>query len=64
MIQPNRVILIGELDRQTATELVMREGAGSFEELREETASLLRDEVSAMNVGNFIVRPRRRLVEK
>jgi len=42
----------------------MREGAGSFEELREETASLLRDEVSAMNVGNFIVRPRRRLVEK
>jgi type I restriction enzyme R subunit len=34
-------------------------------ELRRETAeSLLHDEVAAMNVDNFVVRPQRRLVEK
>jgi type I restriction enzyme R subunit len=32
-------------------------------ELREDTAELLRAEVAAMNVDNFVVRPKRRLVE-
>jgi len=60
----SRLELIGELDKQLGSELVMREGEGSTEELRQETTTLLRDEVAAMNLGNFIVRPRRRLVEK
>ena len=33
-------------------------------ELRKATAELLRSEVAAMNVNNFVVRPKRRLVEK
>src|SRR5439155_6207912 len=40
-------------------------GAATTEEyLRHELAELLRDQVAAMNLNNFIVRPRRRLVEK
>jgi len=37
---------------------------GTDPELRQETASSLHAEVAAMNVGNFIVRPKRLLVEK
>jgi type I restriction enzyme R subunit len=37
---------------------------GTESELRSFTASLLRDEVAAMNVNNFVVRPKRKLVEK
>ena len=37
---------------------------GNESELRDATAAILRDEVLAMNVNNFIVRPKRRLVEK
>ena len=33
-------------------------------ELRKATAELLRGEVAAMNVNNFVVRPKRRLVKK
>lgn len=33
-------------------------------ELREDTAELLRAEVAAMNVDNFVIRPKRRLVER
>lgn len=38
--------------------------AADAKAVREATAGLLRDEVAAMNVDNFIVRPRRQVVEK
>jgi type I restriction enzyme R subunit len=50
----SRVDLITELDRT--------EQGGA--PLRTETAELLRGEVAAMNVDNFIVRPQRQLVER
>jgi type I restriction enzyme, R subunit len=50
----SRVELLTELDRA---------GQGGTE-LRTDTAELLRGEVAAMNVDNFIVRPQRRLVER
>ena len=50
----SRVELITELDRT---------GQGGTP-LRTETAELLRGEVAAMNVDNFIVRPQRQLVER
>jgi len=37
---------------------------GTQSELRSSTAGILRDEVAAMNVENFVVRPKRKLVEK
>jgi type I restriction enzyme R subunit len=52
----SRVELIAELDKQHDPE--------GKDELREEVASRLRQEVEQMNVSNFIVRPKRRLVEK
>ena len=60
----SRLELIAVLDRQVGAEAVVREGPGSLDELRKETATLLRDEVAAMNLDNFIVRPQRRLVER
>lgn len=36
---------------------------GSEAELRKDTAEALRTEVAAMNLDNFVVRPKRRLVE-
>src|SRR5262249_54459447 len=42
----------------------MKEGTEKEAELRRETAHLLRHEVASMNVDNFVVRPKRRLVEK
>src|SRR5262249_45288126 len=68
-----RLELIGEIDRTPAqaTDGAVKEGAahayGSPEtdaEVRRETADLLQHEVAAMNLDNFVVRPRRRLVEK
>jgi type I restriction enzyme R subunit len=70
-----RLQLIGELDAKRTGETRPRpiahaEPAASFggpatdEELRDETAELLRAQVAAMNVNNFVVRPKRRLVEK
>ena len=50
----SRLELIAELDKIP----------GGEKELRRETAGLLRQEVAAMDVNNFIVRPRRRLVER
>ena len=38
--------------------------AGGEKDLRHETTELLRTEVSAMNLDNFVVRPKRKLVEK
>jgi type I restriction enzyme R subunit len=69
-----RLELIGELDRPPADEaptvagrIVERHAtydATSSTALREEAASLLHAEVAAMNLDNFVVRPKRRLVEK
>ena len=60
----SRLELIAALDKQAGAEAVVREGPGSLDELRKEMATLLRDEVAAMNLDNFIVRPQRRLVER
>ena len=38
--------------------------ASNEDEVRLETISLLRDQIAAMNVNNFVVRPRRRAVER
>ena len=54
-----RVELIAELDRCDPTG-----GDGKRSELRSEVAERLRQEVEQMNVNNFIVRPKRKLVEK
>jgi type I restriction enzyme, R subunit len=59
-----RLELISELDGKTSKLGVVREGTTREAELRQETAGLLRELVAGMNVDNFIVRPRRRLVEK
>lgn len=56
-----RLELIAELDKEPATPVIEEE---PDRELREATAELLRSEVAAMNVENFIVRPRRELVER
>jgi type I restriction enzyme, R subunit len=52
----SRVELIAELDKQKD-----REGKNK---LRSELVERLRQEVEQMNVSNFIVRPKRKLVEK
>jgi type I restriction enzyme R subunit len=57
-----RLELIGELDRKLSG--VMDEGPEKEKALRSELATLLQQEVAAMNVENFIVRTKRRLVEK
>ncbi len=55
----NRVELIAELDKQG------HKGTdGEQPQLRSEVAERLRQEVEQMNVNNFIVRPKRKLVEK
>jgi len=55
----NRVELIAELDKH------LHQGTdGKQPELRSEVAERLRQEVEHMNVNNFIVRPKRRFVEK
>ena len=57
-----RLELIGELDRKFFG--IVNEGSEKEIDLRKETACILHDEVAAMNVDNFVVRPKRRLVEK
>jgi type I restriction enzyme R subunit len=52
----SRVELIAELEKL--------DGARGKSDLRGEVAERLRQEVEQMNVNNFIVRPKRRLVEK
>ena len=68
-----RLELIGVLDQALAIEqreAVRDQGAAqpglpaSADELRAQIAALLQREVAAMNLDNFIVRPRRRSVEK
>ena len=68
----SRVELITELDRkqQHSTEDVFAESRPTYGEaktdqaVRMATAELLQQQVAAMNLNNFIVRPRRRAVEK
>ncbi len=57
-----RLELISELDRKLSG--VAKEGPDNEAALRREVASLLQGEVAAMNVENFVVRAKRRLVEK
>ena len=57
-----RLELISELDRKLSG--MMEEGPDKEAELRRELATLLQGEVAAMNVENFVVRAKRRLVEK
>src|SRR5439155_5319027 len=61
-----RLEMIAELDKRTVEKIpVVREDEpASEEQLRSETANILRDEVAAMNVDNFVVRPKRKLVER
>ncbi|HEX8823170.1 MAG TPA: DEAD/DEAH box helicase family protein [Archangium sp.] len=68
-----RLELIGELDKKPGqagetprveeTQPTLGEATNDAE-VRGELAVLLRGEVAAMNIDNFIVRPKRRLVEK
>jgi type I restriction enzyme R subunit len=61
----NRVELISELDKQHGNPAETNGNQSEQQsELRDEVAERLRLEVVAMNVNNFIVRPKRRLVEK
>jgi type I restriction enzyme R subunit len=68
-----RLELVGELDRRRAEEHPPKAAEGrlpppghpdSDDEVRAQTAALLQREVAAMNLDNFVVRPRRRIVEK
>jgi len=59
-----RLELIQALDKNLAPSAVIREGETPLEALRRETASLLQEEVAAMNLDNFVVRAKRRFVEK
>ena len=56
-----RLELVGELDRATETRISQ---TSPEIELRHDVVILLRGEVAAMNLDNFVVRPQRRLVEK
>lgn len=57
-----RLELISELDKKASQEA--RETEFPEDTLRRVTSELLQAEVAAMNINNFIVRPRRLLVEK
>jgi len=57
-----RLELISELDKKLSG--IAKEGPEKESDLRREVAMLLHGEVAAMNVENFIVRAKRRLVEK
>ncbi len=59
-----RLELIGVLDASREAEARVREFSDGLDELRNNTARLLREEVAGMRLENFIVRPQRRLVEK
>ena len=60
-----RLELIGELDKPAPHgENAVHDARPSEGELRQDTAILLQAEVAAMNIDNFVVRPRRRFVEK
>ena len=58
----SRMELVSELDRALQTGPAEKH-AKEIQEVRGDTAERLRQEVAAMNVDNFIVRPHRKLVE-
>ena len=55
----NRLELINTLEKRTGQTQIELEQA-----IRDETITLLHNQVSAMNLDNFVVRPHRRLIEK
>ena len=57
-----RLELISELDNKSFG--LVKDGSDKEIELRRDVASLLHEEVAAMNVENFVVRAKRRVVEK
>ncbi len=57
-----RLELIGALDEKLTSGLM--EGLDAESNLRREVAAMLHGEVAAMNVENFVVRAKRRVVEK
>lgn len=57
-----RLALITELDGEHSDTIVAREEPET--DLRTDTVELLRREIAAMNIENFVVRPRRELVER
>jgi type I restriction enzyme R subunit len=57
-----RLDLVGALDRRE-TGATAGDAGPPEADLRHETAETLRGEVAAMNVDNFVVRPKRKLVE-
>jgi len=65
-----RLEVIGALDQRIADGTVMSESRPAFgspqddSQLREDLAGHLHRQVSAMNIDNFVVRPKRQLVEK
>ena len=68
-----RLEVIGELDHRSIGEKdgqVVKEAAATYgdpktnREVRRSLAELLHREIAAMNLDNFVVRPRRRIVEK
>ena len=62
-----RLEMIAALDNKlanTAQETEASEGHLTSAQLRAETASLLNEQVAAMNLENFVVRPHRQFVEK
>ncbi len=59
-----RLELIALFDKESGDKAIVQEGVTDFQRLRKEVAALLHEEVAAMNMDNFIVRPQRRLVEK
>ncbi|PZV15677.1 MAG: restriction endonuclease subunit R [Pseudanabaena sp.] len=66
-----RLDLIAELDKQSSslsgvegTTNKLKDAATPEVDLRQQIADLLHTEVAAMNIENFIVRPKRQLVEK
>ncbi|MFO0852696.1 MAG: DEAD/DEAH box helicase family protein [Gemmataceae bacterium] len=58
-----RLDLVGALDQRTADPASRPDADPHEAGLRQDTAERLRAEVAAMNVDNFLVRPKRRLVE-
>jgi type I restriction enzyme, R subunit len=58
-----RLELIGALDKTTHSLRAEAATPAPETELRKETAECLRGEVAAMNLDNFVIRPKRRLVE-
>lgn len=58
----SRLELVGALDERQQG--VVQEGEDSERSLRRDIVTILREEVGAMNLDNFVVRPKRRFIEK